>query len=385
MGAILCIIGDQLCQEWQKSSLEFQNNKQEWQENNLECERVDQELENYMNTFYKQGKFDYETYEEMEDVVYPYINLKKRGGQLYINSLIKMADWAVSNCVEDQLPKAMEMKNKIEKVSLSCQEDNFDPEAYPRLVGNYRADINRLLSNYLPSWSFHFYPTDFNTQMEGQKPLKPCMICDNPQKPESMVNGCFNCSENMCYCRCNLCKKCYCTCQMCNKSHPTSMCIYLSDSESFEDDTDTQDVDSDDSVSSGCHTDSNSDNSVKYSDLSMNITITLGEQPTDTDAETLGDHPFILDLLNITKNLVNDERPTSVECQDINKEADNLEVTPTDNTTYNVKPTDNITQQMEHVQTQTEGKILIVDHGELEILEKVHILNSYLNGTAINN
>ena len=102
----------------------------------------------------------------------------------------------------------------------------------------------------------------------------------------------------------------------------------------------------------------------------MNVIITLGEQPTDTDTETLGDHPFILDLLNITKNLVNDERPTS-ECLNINKETDNLEVIPTDNTTYNVKPTDNITQQMEHVQTQTEGKILIVDHGELEILEKV--------------
>ena len=66
MGAILCIIGDQLCQEWQKSTLEFQNNKQEWQENNLECERVDQEFENYMNTFYRQGKFDHKTYEEME-------------------------------------------------------------------------------------------------------------------------------------------------------------------------------------------------------------------------------------------------------------------------------------------------------------------------------
>ena len=265
MGAILCIIGDQLCQEWQKSTLEFQNNKQEWQENNLECERVDQEFENYMNTFYRQGKFDHKTYEEMEEVVYPYINLKKRGGKLYIRSLIKMADWAVSNCVEDQLPKAMEMKNKIEKVSLSCQEDNFDPEAYPRLVGNYRADINRLLSNYLPSWSFHFYPTDFNTnskptQIEGQISLNPCMICDNPHKPESMFNGCFNCSENICYCRCNLCKKCYCTCQLCGEPHPTSVCIYLSNSESSDHEIDNPEVNLEDSISSGCHTDSNPEN-----------------------------------------------------------------------------------------------------------------------------
>ena len=107
----------------------------------------------------------------------------------------------------------------------------------------------------------------------------------------------------------------------------------------------------------------------------MNITITIGEQPTDTDAETLGDHPFILDLLNIARNLVNGERPTNTEYQDTNRETDILNVTPTDNTT----------QQVEHVQTQTEGKLLIVDHGELEILEKVHLLNSYLNGTAINN
>ena len=99
------------------------------------------------------------------------------------------------------------------------------------------------------------------------------------------------------------------------------------------------------------------------------------KQPTDTNAETLGDHPFILDLLNIARNLVNDERPTSTECQETNRETDILNITPTDNTTRSVK----------HVQIQTEGKIMIVDHDELEILEKVHILNSYLNGTAVNN
>ena len=107
MGAILCIIGDKLCQEWQNNTLESQSNEQEWQGNTLEHERVDQEFEDYINTFYKQGEFDHKTYEEMEEVFYPYINLKKKGGKIYLKSLIKIADWAVSNCVEDQLPKAI--------------------------------------------------------------------------------------------------------------------------------------------------------------------------------------------------------------------------------------------------------------------------------------
>ena len=271
MGAILCIIGDTLYKRWQNNTLESQSNDQEWQENILEYERVDQEFEDYINTFYKQGKFDHKTYEEKEEAFYSYINLKKKGGKIYLKSLTKIADWAVSNCVEDQLPKAIEMRNKIEKVSLSCQEDNFDPEAYPRLVGNYRADINRLLSNYIPSWSSHFYPTDFNTnsqptQIEGTISLNPCMICDNPHKPESMLNGCFNCSENICYCRCNLCKKCYCSCQLCGEPHPTSVCIYLSNSESSEHEIDNPEVNLDDSISSGCHTDSNPENLIEPSD-----------------------------------------------------------------------------------------------------------------------
>ena len=203
MGAILCIIGDTLYQKWQDNPLESQNNNQEWEENVLECERVDKEFEEYINTFYNQAKFDHKAYEEKEEARYPYINLKKKGGKIYLKSLTKIADWAVSNCVEDQLPKAIEMRDRIERVILSCQEDNFDPTDYPRLVGNYRADINKLLSDYIPSWGYipswsshlfptdfssHFYPTDFNTnfqptQTEGTISLNPCMICDNPHKP----------------------------------------------------------------------------------------------------------------------------------------------------------------------------------------------------------
>ena len=112
MGAILCIVGNKLYQEWQKNTLVSQGNKQGLQGHTLECERFDQEFVDYINTFYKQGEFDHDTYEEMEEVLYPYINLKKKGGKLYLKSLIKIADWAVTNCVEDQLPKAIEMRNK---------------------------------------------------------------------------------------------------------------------------------------------------------------------------------------------------------------------------------------------------------------------------------
>ena len=95
MGAILCIIGDTLYKRWQNNTLESQSNDQEWQENILEYERVDQEFEDYINTFYKQGKFDHKTYEEKEEASYPYINLKKKGGKIYLKSLTKIADWAV--------------------------------------------------------------------------------------------------------------------------------------------------------------------------------------------------------------------------------------------------------------------------------------------------
>jgi len=44
MGAILCIFGDKLCQELQRSTLEYQGNKQELQENILGYESCDQEF-----------------------------------------------------------------------------------------------------------------------------------------------------------------------------------------------------------------------------------------------------------------------------------------------------------------------------------------------------
>ena len=147
---------------------------------------------------------------------------------------------------------------------ISCQEESFDPDAYPKLVRNYRADLNRLLSNYKPSWSFHSKSSDFNTtQIEGQGFSRPCMICDNPHKPE--FNSCRYCSDSMCYCRCNLCKTCYCTCQLCEGPHPTSMCI--SDSDSSENDPHNSENDFNNSISSGCHTDSNPENSIEYSNF----------------------------------------------------------------------------------------------------------------------
>ena len=84
MGAILCIIGDTLYQKWQDNPLESQSNNQEWEENVLECERVDREFEDYINTFYNQAKFDHKAYEEKEEACYPYINLKKKGGKIYL-------------------------------------------------------------------------------------------------------------------------------------------------------------------------------------------------------------------------------------------------------------------------------------------------------------
>ena len=158
------------------------------------------------------------------------------------------------------------------------------------------------------------------------------------------------------------------------------MCIYLSDSDNSENDSDSSKNDSDDSendsndsISSGCHTDSNPENSIEYSDLSMTETVTIGEQPTST--ETLRHNPFFLDLLNITKELLIDEQPTSTGHQETDRQTDILNITQTDNTTRSVK----------HVQTLTHEKMMIVDHDELEILEKVHILHSYLSGRAVNN
>ena len=274
----MCIIGDTLYKRWQNNTLESQSNDQEWQENILEYERVDQEFEDYINPFYNQGKFDHKTYEEKEEAFYPYINLKKKGGKIYLKSLTKIADWAVSNCVEDQLPKAIEMRERIERVILSCQEDNFDPTDYPRLNGNYRADINKLLSDYIPSWGYipswsshlfpsdfssHWYPTDFNTnfqttQAKGTISLGPCMICDNPHKPLALSLGdCFMCSDNICYCRCYLCKKCYCSCQLCGEPHPTSVCVHLPNSENSDNEIDNPEVNSEDSIPNGCHTELN--------------------------------------------------------------------------------------------------------------------------------
>ena len=65
--------------------------------------------------------------------------MKRKSGETYLKSLTKIADWAVDNCIDDQLPKAIELRNKIEKVRLSCQEENFDP----------------ILPNYKQSFCFH--------------------------------------------------------------------------------------------------------------------------------------------------------------------------------------------------------------------------------------
>ena len=82
MGAILCIMGDKLCQEWQGSTLEYQGNKQNLQRDTLEYERYDQEYQDYINTFYMQGVFDHDAYEREEKIFYPYVNMKKKRGNL---------------------------------------------------------------------------------------------------------------------------------------------------------------------------------------------------------------------------------------------------------------------------------------------------------------
>ena len=47
---------------------------------------------------------------------------------------------------------------------------------------------------------------------------------------------------------------------MCGEPHPTSVCVYLSNSESSDHEIHNPEVNSEDSISSGCHTDSNSEN-----------------------------------------------------------------------------------------------------------------------------
>ena len=147
MGAILCIMGEKLCQELQGSTLEYQGNKQKMQGDTLGYEGYDQEYQDYINTFYKQGVFDYDAYLREEEIPYPFVNMKKESGKIYLKSLTKISDWALENCTDDQLPKAIELKNKIETVHLSCQEENYDQHDYPVLIGSYRRDLNTLLSN----------------------------------------------------------------------------------------------------------------------------------------------------------------------------------------------------------------------------------------------
>ena len=113
--------------------------------------------------------------------------MKKKSGKTYLKSLTKISDWALENCIDDQLPKAIELRNKIETVHLSCQKEDYDQHVYPRLIGNYRRDLNTLLSNYKESFSFHspnLSNTSNPTQIEGQKYSKPCMLCDNLKKTE---------------------------------------------------------------------------------------------------------------------------------------------------------------------------------------------------------
>ena len=78
---------------------------------------------------------------------------------------------------------------------LSCQEEDYDQHVYSRLIGNYRRDLNTLLSNYKENFSFHspnISNTPNPTQIENQKYFKSCMLCDNPNKPELV--GCRFCS-----------------------------------------------------------------------------------------------------------------------------------------------------------------------------------------------
>ena len=147
MGAILYIMGDKLCKELQGSTLDYQGNKQKMQGDTLGYERYDQEYQDYINTFYKQGLFDYEANLREEEIPYPYINMKRKSGETYLKSLTRIADQAVENCIDDQLPKAIELKNKTETVCLSCQKEDYDQHDYPGLIGNYKGDLNTLLSN----------------------------------------------------------------------------------------------------------------------------------------------------------------------------------------------------------------------------------------------
>ena len=115
----------------------------------------------------------------------------------------------------------------------------------------------------------------------------------------------------------------------CKGPHPESVCIYKSDD---------SDDDFDDSISSYSHTDSNQESSTEYSDLSKTETVTIDE------------HPFLNAILNIPHpQLINT-------------------LTQTDNQMLSVS----------YAQTQTEGQMMIVDRDEFEVLEKVHILKSYL-------
>ena len=237
------------------------------------------------------------------------------------------------------MSEANELRNKIGTIRLSFQTKDTeykDQDDYPGLNGNYHGDLNTLLSSYKGNFSCHYLNisnTPNPAKIEDQKYFGPCMLCDNPNLPKFL--DCRFCNEIICYCKCNLCNRCYCKCQFCSGPHPESVCIYMSDD---SDDSISDDFDA--SISSGCHTDSNQESLTEYSDLSKTETVTIDE------------HPFLNAILNIPHpQLINT-------------------LTQTDNQMLSVS----------HVQTQTEGWMMIVDRDEFEVLEKVHALNSYLKG-----
>ena len=177
------------------------------------------------------------------------------------------------------------------------------------------------------------------------------MLCDNPNLLKFL--GCRFCSEIICYCKCNLCNRCYCKCQFCGGPHPESVCIYKSE-------------DSDASISSGCHTDSDQESSTskdpaeyinwkeeglkEYSDLSKNEIITIDEQ-----VEPL--HLFLKVILDTTNpQLINAQTQTEEQVLSVN-----------------------------YAQTQTEGQMLSVNHKEFEMFEKIKELHSHLEELVVDN
>ena len=73
--------------------------------------------------------------------------MKKRSGKTYLKSLTKISDWALKNCIDDQLPKAIELKNRIRQCIYLVKRRIMINMSIPDLL----VTIEEILTHFCPT------------------------------------------------------------------------------------------------------------------------------------------------------------------------------------------------------------------------------------------